>query len=264
MSLDEITHACELPKPTTFRILNLLHGSNLLRRDPVTRRFAVGSRLNALALDLWRQSTLRQEWHKALQDVVAVIGESCNLTLLEGDKVLYLDRVETDRPLRLHIELGTRVPLHCSASGKLFLCQLPEAQVRRLVGPEPFERFTSKTITTYAALFKELAKVRATMVGTHDSELFEDSVAIAVPLIDSMNQIYAAVAVHVPSSRGSIKSCLQHLPVLKQAAATIGATMTAPARRNELVRTEEEPSSAVAPSARRTAGTHSSDSSQVD
>ncbi len=228
MSLDEVTHARGLPKPTTFRILSLLQSADLLRREPLTKRYTVGPRLTAFALDLWRQSTLRVQWHRALEEAVEEIGESCNLTILEGDKVLYLDRVETRRPLRLHLEPGTRVPLHCTASGKLFLCQMGREQIRRLLGAEPLESHTDKTMTRYADLFEDLARVLGTQVGTHDCELFDDSVAIAVPIADAAGYIYAAVAVHAPSSRESIESCLRYLPALRKAAARIAATMTPP------------------------------------
>lgn len=229
MSLDEVTHACGLPKPTAFRILSLLLSADLVRREPLTKRYSVGPRLTAFALDLWRQSTLRVLWHRALEQAVDKIGESCNLTILEGDKVLYLDRVETQRPLRLHLEPGTRVPLHCTASGKLFLCQMSHEQLGQLLGPEPLESYTAKTITRLADLHAELKRVRATLVGTHDCELFDDSVALAVPVIDPGGHIYAAVAVHAPSSRESIESCIRHLPALRTAAASIAATMTLPA-----------------------------------
>lgn len=228
MSLDEVTHARGLPKPTAFRILSLLQSADLLRREPLTKRYTVGPRLTAFALDLWRQSTLRVQWHRALELAVDEIGESCNLTILEGDKVLYLDRVETRRPLRLHLEPGTRVPLHCTASGKLFLCQMSRKEMDKLVGPEPLESFTSKTITQLADLYAELDRVRETEVGTHDCELFDDSVAVAVPITDSSGYTYAAVAVHAPSSRESVRSCMRHLPTLRAAAASIAATMTPP------------------------------------
>ena len=225
VSLDDATQLCGLPKPTMFRILSALHAGGLLRRDPISKRYSVGPRLAALGVDLWRQSTLRARWREALQRVVDVVDESVNLTILEGREVLYLDRVETKRPLRLHLEPGTRVPMHCTASGKLFLSQMTPAQVRALLGPEPLPRHTRHTITDYATLERDLDKVRRTQVGTHDCELFDDSVAIAVPVKDASGRIFAAIAVHAPSSRMSIRTCLEHLPVLQQAAASVAATM---------------------------------------
>jgi len=228
MSLDELTASLHLPKPTVFRIVNLLKDANLLRREPAGKRYTIGPRLTSFAVDLWRSDTLRQQWHRALEEAVAEIGESCNLTLLENNQVLYLDRVETSHPLRLHLDAGTRVPLHCTASGKLFLSRMSVTEVERALGHEPYQRFTAKTITTSAPLQAELAKVRKTNVGTHDCELFDDSVAIAVPvMMPARGQgIVAAVAMHAPSSRASIKKCMSYVDALQRAAAKIASTMS--------------------------------------
>ncbi|MDE2395981.1 MAG: IclR family transcriptional regulator [Burkholderiales bacterium] len=226
LSLDELTVALALPKPSVFRIANLLRDADLLSREPASKRYTVGPRLAAFAVDLWRSDTMRQQWHRALEDAVAAIGESCNLTLLEGDKVLYLDRVETNHPLRLHLEAGTRVPLHCTASGKLFLGAMTKDAVKRLLGPEPYERFTPKTLTSLKALQADLARVRKTGIGTHDSELFADSVAIAVPVLGRSGEIVAAVAMHAPSSRASLATCMGYADALRQAASKIAATLS--------------------------------------
>lgn len=224
LTLDELTSALGLPKPTVFRILALLKDSGLLRRETVSKRYAIGPRLAAFAVDLWRNDSLRAGWHRALEEVVAETGESCNLTLLEGNQVLYLDRVETSHPLRLHLEIGTRVPLHCTASGKLFLCNLSDADAQRLLGDEPYERFTAKTLTDFASLRTELRRVRRTGIGTHDCELFDDSVAIAVPIVVD-GRTFAAVAVHAPASRASIKSSMGFVDALHRAARTIARTL---------------------------------------
>jgi IclR family acetate operon transcriptional repressor len=226
LSLDEFTSALQLPKPTVYRILTLLKEAGLLRREPPGKRYTIGPRLTAFAVDLWRSDTLRAQWHRALEDAVAETGESCNLTLLEGNKVLYLDRVETKHPLRLHLEAGTRVPLHCTASGKLFLSDMNTAEARHLLGEEPYERFTAKTMTSFEPLQAELKRVKRTGVGTHDCELFDDSVAIAVPVLGPGGAVFAAVAVHAPSSRASIKSSMRFVGALQRAAATIAATLS--------------------------------------
>jgi DNA-binding IclR family transcriptional regulator len=232
MSLDALTSALNLPKPTVYRIVNLLNDAHLLRREAAGKRYTVGPRLTSFAVDLWRSDTLRLQWRRALEDAVAEIGESCNLTLLENNQVLYLDRVETSHPLRLHLEAGTRVPLHCTASGKLFLSQMSVAEAKRALGPEPYQRFTPKTITAFAPLQAELAKVRKSGIGTHDCELFDDSVAIAVPVFGRGGAIFAAVAMHAPSSRASIKSSMGYVDALRRAASTIASTMSPGAAAN--------------------------------
>lgn len=226
MSLDELTSELKLPKPTVFRIVTMLKEADLLLRESAGKRYVAGPRLLSFGVNMWRSNTLRVQWHRALEDAVAECGECCNLTLLEGNQVLYIDRVETSHPLRLHLDPGTRVPLHCTASGKLFLSQMSPEDAKRTLGDEPYERFTSKTIVSFGKLQLELEKVRKTGVGTHDSELFNDSVAIAVPVFGRKGEIVAAVAMHAPSSRASIDTCLGFIDSLWKAASTISSTMS--------------------------------------
>lgn len=225
LSLDEVTTALQLPKPTLYRILKLLKDAGLLHRDAGTRRYTVGPRLTAFAVNLWRNDTLRAQWHGALQTAAAETGESCNLTLLEGRQVLYLDRAETSHPLRLHLDIGTRVPLHCTASGKVFLSSMAPDEARRLLGDEPYTAYTARTLTTFAALQAQLAQVRKTGIGTHDGELFADSVAIAVPVLVPGGTVTSAVAVHAPATRASLQRCMDFAPALRRAAETIAKSL---------------------------------------
>ena len=98
-------------------------------------------------------------------------------------------------------------------------------QRRKLIGGGPLTRYTDRTITDVDTLDQALDAIQQTGVGTHDGEMFEASVAIAVPIVDKAGRIHAALAVHAPSSRASIDSCLAHLPTLRAAADKIAATL---------------------------------------
>lgn len=233
VSLDDATHGCNLPKPTVYRILAMLHEAELLQREPLSKRYIVGPRMSQLAIDVMQHSTLRAQCHAVLQELVEEIGESCNLTMLDGNEVFYTDRVETPLPLRLHLEPGTRVPLHCTASGKLFLSQMTEKQIHRLLGKAPLTRYTDKTITDPAKLMQELKRTRQTGVGTHDSEMFDASAAIAVPIADQSGRVFAALAVHAPSARMTIESAMKHVPALQRAAQAIASILAPAPQRSE-------------------------------
>lgn len=219
LTLDEITRGCDLPKPTTFRILDMLRDANMLQRDPEGKRYAVGPRLSQFALDVVQHSVQRAECHHVLVDLVNEVGETCNITMLDGNQVLYVDRYETTRPLRLSLQPGTRVPLHCTASGKLFLSQMAPRQVQRMLGAGPLPRYTAKTITDVAVLMEELKVIRKTGIGTYDSEYFDDSVSIAVPIGAHNKRVHMALALHGPSSRISLELCFdKYLQPLREAA----------------------------------------------
>jgi IclR family transcriptional regulator, acetate operon repressor len=98
--------------------------------------------------------------------------------------------------------------------------------VHRLLGTGPLTRYTDKTITDRAMLREEIRRIKATGVGTHDSEFIDASVALAVPVADARGRVYAALAVHAPSSRMSLQSAMKHVGALRQAAKAIASILT--------------------------------------
>ncbi len=129
-----------LPKPTLHRMLQQLEGAGLLRRESDGRRYGTGVRLRQLAENLLLNDTLHGARHAVLRQLVEEVGESCNLTALSGSDVIYLDRVETAAPLRFYLHPGSRVPVHCSASGKMFLAQMSPLQRKRLLAHAPLQK----------------------------------------------------------------------------------------------------------------------------
>ena len=229
LSLDELTQRCGLPKPTVYRILGLLQRGGLVQREPVAKRYCIGARLSQLALEVMLRSPQRARRHAILQQLVEETGETCNFTMQDGNEVVYLDRVETSSPVRLLMEAGSRVPLHCTASGKLFLSQLPGHKVAELLGAGPYRRYTERTITGAAALTKELRRIRAEGIGTDVGEYLEGSVCLAVPVTDAKGRLCATVAAHGPAPRVTLKKAMDFLPALRRAATAMGATLEAPA-----------------------------------
>jgi DNA-binding IclR family transcriptional regulator len=215
-----------LPKPTVHRILRLLMRGGLVEREVDDKRYAVGPRVCALALAVQIRSPRRRERQAILARLVETIGETCNFTMLDGHEVLYVERVETSANVRLHMKAGSRVPLHCTASGKLLLSDLSPAQVRRLLGPGPLKRYTNRTMVRVETLERELAKVRASAVGTDVGEYLDGSVCLAVPVRDTRGRMCAAIAVHGPAPRMTLKKGYTFLPAMREAAAAIAATLT--------------------------------------
>lgn len=224
-TLDELTRTSGLPKPSVYRILAQLVRARLADREPSEKRYVIGPRICALALAVHMHSPARGVRHAILARLVEEIGETCNLTMLEGGEVVYADRVETSANVRLHMKPGSRVPLHCTASGKLFLAHLPPAQVRPLLGPGPLRRYTDKTLTSVAALERELARIRATGIATDVGEYLAESVCLAIPVRAPDGRLYAAIAVHGPAPRMSLRKAHGFLPALRRAAEAMRASL---------------------------------------
>ena len=221
LTLESISTSTSLAKPTVFRLLNTLIAQGFIERDPNGRRFQPSAKLRILGINILSVDSIRSQRVAVMKRLVEEIGETCNFNILDGNKVMYLDRVETSAPIRLHVDVGMRVPLHCTASGKLFLSGMTELQVRRSLGNEPFESYTDKTVTSYQKLFSELEKIREDGYALDESAFLEGFIGIAVPVINSKHKTFATITAHGPSSRMQEKSIEFYIAPLQQAARDI-------------------------------------------
>lgn len=224
LALTDIVSHIELPKQTVHRILKQLESAWLVTRGTGGRYYECSARVRQMAISVLMNSGPAAARHAILKHLVDRIGETCNLTILSGDDIVYLDRVETQWPLRMHLQPGSHVPLHCTSSGKLLLSLLPKMRRERLIASLPLRAQAENTITDLDALREELALTRKRRIGINDQEHLQGLIAIAVPVMLDRNRACAAIAVQAPLGRASIDSLLSFVPELRQAALDIAKT----------------------------------------
>lgn len=224
--LGKLARLARLPKPTAYRMLAMLERAGLVAREPADRSYVPGPRLENLARNALLNASQRAPRHAILARLVAEIGETCNFTMFDEAQVLYLDRVETAWPLRMSLSRGSRVPLYCTASGKLLLAFQPKKVRDRLVASIALERLTDRTITSRKRLVAELARIRKLKYATDNEEFHTGLVCVAVPVLDARRRACAAIAVHVLVSRMPLEHALEHLPVLRRAAGEMARTFS--------------------------------------
>ncbi len=220
-SVQEITELSGLPKATAYRICATLESDGYLRKEFGGRGLVAGPRLLSLARNLIGGSSLATARHAILSAAARKIGETCNLSIPKDGEMVYLDRVEAEWPLRLQLPVGTRVPLHCTAAGKLFLSSLAPAPRAALLRSVTLEPRTPNSFTDIEALNAALESIRKSGVGTDNEEFLEGMVAVAVPVTDAGGRFFAALAVHAPVMRMNLEEAMTHVPVLQEAAAEL-------------------------------------------
>lgn len=225
LGLVEVTERLGLPKPTVHRIMRQLEDEGLLRREPLRDRYSVGPRLFTLSINALSSAVQGGAVHAILADLVARIGETCNIGVLDRIEVVYVDRVECDWPLRLQLAPNSRVPAHCTAIGKLMLAFLGANARSRLIDNMALARFTDNTVTDPARLEEECQAVRRDDYAVNDQEYHLGLIGLAVPIRDGDGRVVAGLAMHSPLPRLNIEGLREHLPVLREAAARMGAAM---------------------------------------
>ncbi len=226
VSLQGLAEETGMPKPTLHRMLQQMESAGLLLRQGGGRYYGTGTRLRRLAENLLLNSTQHGARHAALRSLVDEVGESCNITALSGDEVVYLDRVETPEPLRFYLRPGSRVPVHCSASGKIILSQLSASQRRKLLAHAPLKPYTGNTLTDLESLEADVKRARRDGFAMDDEEYLPGLICVAVLVDTGSDRSNMAVAVQAPVMRLTPEKALQLLPALQRAAATLGRIET--------------------------------------
>lgn len=217
MTPTEINETLALPKPTIHRLCLRLEQEGFLAREIDGKRYVPGPRLRSISAGISQFSSFRQARHAVLKRLSEEIGETCNITIPDKGGMVYLDRVETRWPLRVQFAVGSHVPFHCSASGKLYLSTLRSSQRHRLVASLNLEKFATNTITDPEQLLVSLERIRREKVGTDNEELVDGMVAIALPIEDKSGKFIATLAVHAPSNRMTFEEALEQEPLLRKA-----------------------------------------------
>ena len=222
-SLQGIVEEIGLPKPTVHRMLQQLEGVGVLQREGDGRHYSTGVRLRRLASNLLINNTYHGARHNVLRQLMEEVGESCNLTAFTGSEVVYLDRMETVAPLRFYLHPGSRVPAHCSSTGKLFLAQMTPMQRRRLLAHMPMIKYTNNTETDPVKLEQELEVVRRNGYAIDNEEFLPGLLCVAVLVPAAEGRSNLAVAIQAPIMRLTHEKALHFLPALQRAAKALAA-----------------------------------------
>jgi DNA-binding IclR family transcriptional regulator len=217
-SLQSLVEELGLPKPTLHRMLQQLDSAGMIQRDGDGRHYSTAVRLRRIAENLLLNNTVHGARRNVLRTLVSEVGESGNITSCSGNEVLYLDRVETPAPLRFYLHPGSRVPLHCSASGKLFMAQMSATQRRRLLSPGTLERYTEKTLTSLPQIEEELLLAAQRGYAMDNEEFLPGLTCIAVLVPAASGKSNLAVAIQAPTLRFHGERITECLPALRRAA----------------------------------------------
>ncbi len=225
VQLADLAKTVGMPKTSVHRLLIQLEEVGFARRDLTGKAWFPAPRLVRVAVRTLTRAARADPTHTALRRLVDVIGESVNLAVLDRGEVVYADRVECNWPLRTTFQPGSRVPIHCTASGKLFLAFMSPEERAHLLGAGKLAAYTGRTLTDPAALEVELKRIRSRGVAVNDQEFMVGLVGVAVPVEGPAGELLAALALHAPVARMTAKDAQDHVPVLRQTAQEIARSL---------------------------------------
>lgn len=220
-SLAEVANHLRVHRSTALRLLQTLTEGGLVRRRP-DGRYGVGYRLAGLAQLAVEQFDLANVAHEHLLSLAKLSGHTVHLAALEGDDIVYVDKVDPAGGVRLYSQVGKPVLLHTAAVSKAILSQQPEDTLTALLRRCEFQRFTNTTITSQAAFLRELQVSQARGWATDDGEMEEFVNCIATPVFPATGKVFVAVSVTALKAKADLRKLeMELLTELLQTSAAI-------------------------------------------
>lgn len=204
LSLTDLSTRVDLSKGTTHRLLSSLAFFGYARQNEENKKYCLGFKLVELGNRLLNQIDFRTEARPYLLNLAEQVKETVHLVILDKQKALYIDKVEAaDQPpgLRMVSILGSRVPAHCSAVGKVLLSALPDEKLEKLVGVTGLAKRTEKTITDFTKLKAHLQRVGINGYAFDQEENEVGIRCVAAPIRDQRGEAIAAISISGPVSR---------------------------------------------------------------
>ncbi len=212
-----LSKALNIPLPTVYRQLEMLNEERFIILDP-TGSYIPGAKFRALALNSLASEPLKTRRRAIMRKLASELGETVSLSVPDGAKLVYFDRFESNWPVQFNLRAGDPLPLHCCASGKLYLSSFERKaalEIFRNINPE---KKGPKTILTQKKFSEELDAITARGYALDNEEWFEKMVGAAVPVRNQEGKMCASLSTHTLTMRKTIDQIEENVPYMLKAA----------------------------------------------
>jgi IclR family pca regulon transcriptional regulator len=227
MSIAQLSHKTGIPRAAVRRCLYTLRLLGYVGSED-GRNYALQPKLLRLGHAFLSSTPLVVAAQTYLDRVSETVNESCSLATLDGEDILYLARSVSSKIISVTLNVGSRLPAHCTSIGHVLLASLPEKDIETYLGNADLRAFTDRTPTSPQKLREQLAAVRAADYAIADQLMELQVRSIAVPVRNTAGKVVAGMNVIVQAGRVSLRDMRSlYLPPLQAAARELGAQLVA-------------------------------------
>ncbi len=222
--VNEIAKICGLSAATTFRILKTFKNSGWVYQDE-NEKYTVGHKISYVTEKNNFYTALKETAYFTMRDLTAQEKQAMNLVVREEDKCRIIGQSRTTKIVDYTPPVGTLLPFHASACGKVLLAYAPEAIRDAILSSIDYVKMTKSTITSREDLENELEKIRTQgyAVDAHESQ--EEGFCMAVPVFDPDGGVLAALSFSGFIGQRDVDEVDRYVKLLKQASEKITANV---------------------------------------
>ncbi len=217
----DIVDQTKLSKSTVHRLLSILSSEGLVHFDEHSKTYRLGMRIMEWAAHIWREFDLRDLALEEMQKLNADTGENINLAIRDDTDIIYMNRVESFKPIRAVATLGARAPVYCTGLGKALTAFLPEQERQEIARAIKYEKMTELTILDSETFLARLEETRRYGYGIDDREFRDEVRCIAAPIFDFRGVPVGAISISTLVFRVSKDTLIDWAPKLLTAARSI-------------------------------------------
>jgi DNA-binding IclR family transcriptional regulator len=204
LNLGEVAIAAGMTKSSAQRCTHTLERLGYLRRDPHVRRWVLTPRSLSMAHAYLSGHPLIEQATTHLIDLNQASGESVSLSEPYENDMVFIARFPSHKRFFIHMPVGRRLPMFCTASGRAYLSGLPAAEVQKILRRATLKPYTPQTLTDPAEIVKQVDAAREAGYAWADQEYYRGDITIAAPVFGDDGTAVAAVNISAPTSRWSL------------------------------------------------------------
>jgi len=223
IKITDISARTGLNKSTLHALLKTLQARGYIDQNEDNGRYRLGMKLVERGNFVISSIDIRTVCNRFLVDLSAQTGQTTHLGILDGGHGVYIDKVEGQAAIITYSRIGRRLPLHCTAMGKVLVAYQDEKTRKRILQGYSFDAMTSRSITSEQAFEEELTKILEQGYAIDDQEHVKGVRCTAVPIFDHKGKITAAISLSTLTSIVNNRDFERYIGLLNSISGEISA-----------------------------------------
>ncbi|MFC0178942.1 IclR family transcriptional regulator domain-containing protein [Thorsellia kenyensis] len=229
LTLTELANKVGLANSTTHRLLKTIELEGLIYQDLANERWLVSGKLFHLGSAFARTRDLLEIATPVMKHLMLRMGETVNICVMDDSvlEAVLVGQVQCLEIMRMVSPIGSKLPIHASAAGKILLSNYRDEELKGVFGEKyTLEKYTSNTLQTVPELIDEIRKVKNLQYAMDNEEQFLSLRCVASAVYDENHQIIAAISVSGPLIRMNDEKTNLAIHSVKEAANEISKRYT--------------------------------------
>lgn len=222
LGVSELSRRLDLGKSTVHRLLVTLTSEHLLEQDSLTGKYRLGLAMHDLGAAVTTHLDLHEAVIPPLEQLRSATQETCQVAVLDGREVVYVERLDSPQTLRLFLEVGRRNAAHSTSTGKCLLAFLPDSELDAVLDGWELEQKTPRTITDGTALRAHLGEIRRQGFAWNINESEVGVLSVSAPIRNLAGRVIAAMSAAGPETRMAASKMHMTQAVMEAAALASG------------------------------------------